>query len=725
MIEALVEQAAEAISPVWPLETFIACNPLQGLETLPFEEAIAHARDLFRSRDPQLASFTAVNQATIKWCASFLDNGQAAIAMPHRALGFYAAFRRLVVHDKTLHQGCQVKKQWLAQLPNTAVQAISDCLTQLKIDPCAQVAFIQQSLVQLPGWAGYIKWRTYWQDQATAASKVNPVHLVDLVAVRLVLQCLLGPKQLQDNTSIHHDVVADQKSIQQLIEREAQYKEQLVNDLLRREADLAQPAKVRAKVQMVFCIDVRSEPFRRSLESLGGYETFGFAGFFALPVRVHAYDAKLGMDCCPVLLKPAYDIHYLPVHETPAHIKRHQQGLSVLNGLLSTYKRLKYNIATPFALVETLGLWCGLVLLCRTVWPVLATAWIKYISSWIKSPVHTEPCLNEQSMPLGVQVQCAESMLRIMGLTRDFAEVVVLCGHGSSTQNNPYASGLDCGACGGNHGGANADIMVAILNSSEVRAQLAQRALLIPQDTLFVAAEHDTTTDKVSLRTSVELAWLKQDLALAAVNNASTRVQAFGPGIAANASQEVLRRASDWAEVRPEWGLARNAAFIVAPRALSQRLDLAGRSFLHSYDYSQDEDGTALETILTAPMVVAQWINSQYLFSTLDNIAFGSGSKITQNVVGHFGIMQGNGSDLMHGLPLQSVKSNDDSNYHEPQRLLTVVYAPHQRVHALVARHEVLQRLFSKGWVTLVVIEPLERRAYQLGRTGSWHVIAG
>lgn len=730
-ISALVTQAAEVIAPVWPLETFIACNPLQGLESLSFEDAITQARGLFRNKAVQLAAFDDVNQATIKWCTAFLDHGQAALSMPGRELGLYAAFQRLAPHDATLTQGDKVKKNWLKQLPNTPDAAIAHCLAEMQVLATDQEAYIRQSLVQLPGWAGYVKWRSDWQDANGLEANQHPLSVLDFVALRLVIQCVLGPKQFIHTEPTYHDSRLDQINIQQLVYREGEYKQRLVKQLMANEALLKQPKPGRMDVQMVFCIDVRSEPFRRCFEALGAYETFGFAGFFALPVRIHPYADPHAMDCCPVLLKPAYDVHCEPTQDTPAEIARYHAGQRFLHHAADAYHRLKYNMATPFALVETLGLWCGVSLLLKTVSPVWSTAFIQGILDWIKPPLHTEPRLDEGSMPLSVQVDTAEAMLRFMGLTRNFAKLVILCGHGSTTQNNPYASSLDCGACGGNHGGANADIMAVILNTKAVRELLAQRGLDIPQDTVFIAAEHNTTTDEVVLHTHAStqhtllLQRVKRDLATAAKQNTHWRVSAFGSHSAPVATQDVIRRASDWAEVRPEWGLARNAAFIVAPRALSQAIDLDGRCFLHSYDYTQDEDGVALETILTAPMVVAQWINTQYLFSTLDNVAFGSGSKITHNVVGQFGVMQGNGSDLMHGLPMQSVNRDDLNEYHIPQRLITVVYAPRQRVEMLIARHEILQRLFYKGWVKLVVIEPLDSRAYRLGRTGSWDVIAG
>lgn len=172
--------------------------------------------------------------------------------------------------------------------------------------------------------------------------------------------------------------------------------------------------------------------------------------------------------------------------------------------------------------------------------------------------------------------------------------------------------------------------------------------------------------------------------------------------------------------MQPEWALAQNASFIVAPRSLTKNSDLEGRSFLHSYDWHLDEDGSTLNLILNAPMVVAQWINSQYLFSTIDNVTFGSGSKITQNVVGKIGVMQGNASDLMHGLALQSVYANDHESYHKPSRLMTLVYAPSNKIDKVIANSPKLQQLFINQWVWLYCLDPRSKKFYYLEKDLTW-----
>jgi uncharacterized protein YbcC (UPF0753/DUF2309 family) len=166
----------------------------------------------------------------------------------------------------------------------------------------------------------------------------------------------------------------------------------------------------------------------------------------------------------------------------------------------------------------------------------------------------------------------------------------------------------------------------------------------------------------------------------------------------------VLARSRDWAQVRPEWGLAGCSAFVAAPRERTRGVDLAGRSFLHSYDWRADQGFAVLELIMTAPMVVASWINLQYYASTVDNRLFGSGNKTLHNVVGKVGVLEGTGGDLRTGLPWQSV--HDGVHYqHEPLRLNVVIEAPRDAMNDVIARHPGVRDLVDHGWVHLLAMD--------------------
>lgn len=724
-LQALVHNAAKCIAPVWPLETFIACNPLQGYETQTFEEALTQGGFKRRRAERNLA-LEEVNLQMIKWCGAFFDAGQGSINMPYREQGFYYGFLKLAHFDKQVHHNKKEAKELLQQLPESAEEAITICMQRLHVSEGQEETFLSKTLSYLPGWAGFVKYKTDWQN--STKPEETRVTLTDFLAVRLVLTCLLWPdavreKKCVDDSSLAKRVLAKLKS------NEDSYRQKLLS-LLLPEVKKEAVQVPRRNAQFVFCIDVRSEPFRRAIESLGEYETFGFAGFFGLPVRIDEFDSHKNKECCPVLLKPKYVIK-----ETAAANKddfeHYKRGKAFINNCKSLYTQLKDNLSTPFALVESLGLWCGLNMTLKSLSPELSSYSVSTIKGWFKPALPTKVAyeLSETDAELGLslqeQISYGETVLRLMGLTSGFAKLIILCGHGSTTENNPYASALDCGACGGNHGGINARLLASILNKREVRQGLEDCGMHIPLDTVFYGALHNTTTDCVELYTQDVakpiypelLNQIQKDLKEARLitnQERGVQLQSCTP------HKDIIRRSSDWSETRPEWGLARNAAFIVAPRHLTKNISLDGRCFLHSYRFEQDHDGALLETILTAPMVVAEWINTQYLFSTLDNVAFGSGSKVTHNVVGTIGVMQGNGSDLMHGLPLQSVMSSDENTYHEPQRLLTVVYAPKEMVSQVIEKHSILKTLFFNQWVHLVVIDPISQLSYQLSQSGEW-----
>lgn len=719
-IRTQITHAANIIAPLWPMQTIIARNPLQGIESMNFEDAIAVGEHFFSREETNVS---AVNREMIKWCQAFLDEGQATITMPERDKGFYRAWAILAPFDKKLH--CKNNTNWLRSLPSDPEETISRCLKQLNISEDQTETYLKHSLAELPGWAGYIKWREEWQKQSEGSK--NPITLIDYLAVRLAITCALDEPLLQEKRK--HSTIFTQDFFKELEKKETQYLHSLLKLVIPKVVKLSEREEKKYDAQLVFCIDVRSEPFRRQLERQGNYETFGFAGFFGLPVSIRNYDTGQVKACCPVLLKPHYEVDEEPLKKESCRIAHHKKGRKFLNLFRRFYQDLKYNFATPFALVETLGLWCGMWMAIRTLLPVKSVEFRQGIREKLSPTLATLPKIN---IPLADQVMYAESALRMMGLTKNFSSLIVLCGHGSQTENNPYASALDCGACGGNHGGPNGKILAAILNSNEVRGALLKKGIIIPNDTVFIGAEHHTTTDDVLIddhpgldNTSKKiLETLKADLIRAGTANSQYRCHAFGRDASpSKAKSHVLRRSSDWAEVRPEWGLARNAAFIIGPRMMTKDLDLEGRCFLHSYDWKEDREGRSLETILTAPMVVAEWINTQYFFSTINNRTYGSGSKITHNVTGKLGVMQGNGSDLMQGLPLQSVNSSDDYSYHESLRLQVIVFAPRSRIDKIIEEQSILQTLLFNHWVILIAIDPTDSIAYRLMNKAEWKEI--
>ncbi|MHB1516969.1 MAG: DUF2309 domain-containing protein [Acidimicrobiales bacterium] len=701
-----------------------------------------------------------------KWSAAYL----AGVLPTQLGGGFYAAWLAIVARDPAARKIVgRAGRGRLAGLPAQPEDAVLTCLERLGVPEEEQVSELARQLARMPGWAGHAKWRSRW----AAPDHPGPaLHLVDYLAVRLGYEAELlgaaltrGPGQrgrysrgdsdrapLQgrlgrgrrhakgadprparcDIAGLPDDLRGELSSLSLtdaakvwLGAYEGHYRDRLLATLDRRTTLPGEPPAVQA----VFCIDLRSEGLRRHLEATGPYETFGFAGFFALPIRYQPWGSAEAVDLCPVLIRPNTEMAERPSSEADPPATRQLTGRQAQAAAHAMFDTARKAAVSPFILAEAGGFLAGPMAAAKTLSPVRYLKLRAWASRTLAPPVVTvidvDPA--DGGMDDEEQALFAETALTTMGLTRNFAPVVLLCGHGSTTENNPYASSLDCGACGGNRGGASARAAVAILNRATTRKLLAARGILIPDSTVFVAGEHDTATDIVTVfdphlipfAHHESIATLEADLGRAGAALATERASRLPGALRHEPAAQVATRSADWAQVQPEWGLARNAAFIVAPRDVTAGVDLECRCFLHSYDPGVDPDGIALETILTAPMVVAHWINAQYYFSTVDPDVLSAGDKTVHNIVGGIGVVQGAGGDLKVGLPLQSLFDAGQA-YHEPMRLLTVVQAPRALLEAVIARNPVLRELFDGQWVHLAARDD-QGDSWKIRRPGgSW-----
>ena len=334
---------------------------------------------------------------------------------------------------------------------------------------------------------------------------------------------------------------------------------------------------------------------------------------------------------------------------------------------------------------------------------------------------------------LDEQVNYVWTALTSIGLTRNFSRFVLLIGHGSHSENNPYESALDCGACGGSNGLVSARVLAQMANKAEVRAKLRTIGVDIPADTWFVPGLHTTTTDTVELcnlellppQLLVYLERLRNGLYAASRLSAAERVPTLLPQAKtlkpAQAHRIVRVMSHDWSQVRPEWGLSGNLYFVVGRRGLTQKANLHGRSFLQSYDWQLDPKGRLLENILAGPVVVGQWINMEHYFSTVDNTHFGSGSKVYHNVAGRFGVMTGNLSDLRTGLPAQTVMRHGQP-YHEPLRLIVMIEAPLDFARRAIEAVAKVKSLVQGQWVRTIVLDPTQDMQAYVFDDGEWQV---
>ena len=657
-----------------------------------------------------------VTQQISKYCAAYFDEFQADWR-PQTLPGLFAGWRASVLADGGL---AEPVRRRAAAMP-CAVDAALDWAVERLAVPDSQVPQLLQVIVlRIGGWAS---WCAYLRWEAALAQTDDP-HLAELLVMRLCWEGLLHDGRHDGNptwvtwmarwsAARRHD--ASHAIVVDLLWQRAQeiaYQETLFTRLLApRPARTLTSFRQTPGAQLVFCIDVRCERMRRAIESLDAdARTYGFAGFFGLPIRYSPLGTTLARPQVPGLIAATAEVtDSTGDRARDAQLALSRQEALRRRGSTSAFGRLP---SGAFATVEILGLASLPKLLLRALGRPLPT--VEYTGLRERDRRELRPRLQADGPgSTGWAADLAATLLRTIGLTDHFGRLLVVVAHAARTANNPQAAGLACGACGGHSGEVNARLLAALLNEHEVRCALAEHGIPIPRHTVILGALHDTVTDCIELFDEecipethrADLEQLRATLALAGARVRSERAANLGLAHLAERDPALLkqlrRRTRDWAETRPEWGLADNAALIIAPRARTRGVDLQGRTFLHEYCSEDDPDGTVLEQILTAPLIVAHWINLQYYGSTVDPERFGSGNKVLHNVVGgRLGVLEGCAGDLRIGLSRQSV--HDGSHWrHTPLRLSVVVEAPRAVIESILERHPSIRELIDNQWLYL------------------------
>lgn len=671
-----------------------------------------------------------VLQQVSNFCAFYLKFPEQFTHYDHQADSFYQAWRATTIADKGMKilTGEQHLTALFSELPDSleelAEQHFYDVAGE-DVDPKAWEDYVYALVLDINGWAS---WLAYDEWQASLYHKAHPQLLRQLVGIRMAWDWVLWQNTMKtdqhafkalnvmfvrqlNNVSNLQNQVADENQYLWVWHKamELKFQQTMHNKLM---AASSMPVQ-KPVLQAVFCIDVRSEQYRKHLEAQHrDIETYGFAGFFGLPI---AYTSKAGNSIrpqLPGLLKPT-----LLAQQSVTKIKANQQQSRLKNKI--SWKLASDSSASTFGMVESQGLLKVFDLVKHTLFGTKPQRLIASEDAELDWEILSENSPLETS----ALADLAKAILKGMGLKAPYAETVLIVGHGSFSANNPHASGLDCGACGGQTGEVNAMVLCHLLNHKQIRAVLNDDGLNISEATTFVPCLHNTVTDEIMVlnhATGHWVNWLNDATAASQAKKLANEGQTIPD--AQNRQKILSQKTKDWAQLRPEWGLANNAAFVVAPRTFTRGADFDGRSFLHDYQWQLDKDFQLLEQIMTAPMIVTNWINLQYYASVTDNKHYGSGNKLLHNVVGgNIGVFEGNGGDLRIGLPQQSL--HDGKKWrHNPVRLNVYIAAPKEAIQNIIQKHAMVKDLIDNQWLFLFQWDH-DAKSISSYEYGDWKVV--
>ena len=665
-------------------------------------------------RENKVAWRDEITHQISQFCAAYFqyDGPLKPIHAKHQQ-GFYQTWLNMIQRDKgiAILMGEPKLNQYFMSLPNDPGDLFAHAIKELNLADDTLEHYMQSLLLEVNGWASWIVFKNLYQQ-----NQMSDASLYDFLAIRLAWELVLwryhNECSVGDSRRLNYQWAQEKALLPRVIEQHKQAQESLW--VWQKAMEIAYQMSLAEKlksvvvsdidqrdiqVQAVFCIDVRSEIIRRAFESQSSkIQTFGFAGFFGMPINYAQQGGDRTRPQLPGLIQAPFT-----VEEDAYNIDVKQAQNATRFNRNARLQNWSQQTSSTFSMVEAGGLLYGLKLIKNTLFP---NQTIKEKGEFDASQYWS---LKQGHRPITFTQKCGliSSALKSMGLIDGFAPTILVVGHESQGVNNPHQHSLNCGACGGQSGELNARIFCQLANDEKIRIALKEQGINIPDKTVFLPAVHNTTTDRVQV---VNDAVMDDELVtwLNTAQQAAQKERARKLGLSVSDEQlstNIIHRSQDWSQVRPEWGLANNASFIIAPRSLTTSLNLEGRAFLHDYNASKDEGFRVLNSIMTAPMVVTNWINMQYNASVMDNAKYGSGNKVLHNVVGgNIGVFEGNGGDLRIGLSKQSIHDGEKW-MHQPLRLSVFIAAPRDQIEKIINANESIQSLVNNGWLYILQLD--------------------
>lgn len=658
--------------------------------------------------------------------ANFLDQGISRWTVARRGESFWDCVWRLVEGSfMPLYPFDEPSARSIVN--QTADEAIKFCLEKIVGDKTLYEQYLLEMLLAHPGWSGMV--RVVETNPQALLARRN-ISLKEFMALELAIEyaILLKKKGEEFPAVVDTPHIGKVPRLAEALNRpefpqrfkiwheamEFSLHGELLGALHHAFTAVAPEPADRPRAQALFCIDDRECSLRRHLEEINPrIDTYGAAGFFGIDFLFKGIDDAYPVAQCPVVVTPRHLVVESSVASKGTSAKSAKADLSKLHFKPNSMWR-------GWLFTQTIGIGYAV----RLAWDVFRPgSRLLKIRQLGEVDAHTNLHLlrvsdepTEDGRLLGFShnemADRIEGLLRLIGLTENFAPLVVVIAHGSSSVNNPHFAAYDCGACAGKPGAPNARAFAWMANDETVRSILRGRGIDIPRRTRFMAALHNTSRDEVvyfdphlwEKNPAEGFADFQNDMREALRRNAHERCRWFELGPKADDAElshaHVQSRATSIFEPRPELNHSNNLYCVVGRRKLTTRLYLDRRAFLHSYDPCSDPSGDLLLKILSAVIPVCGGINLEYLFSRIDNSVYGAGTKLPHNVIGLLGVANGVDGDLRTGLPAQMIE------VHEPARLLIVVEQTPEIFDLAYRRLGELQEWLDNQWVRLASVHP-------------------